>query len=96
MAAPAPTTIRSRGLRVGILTLPGLPGRPETELLLVLALGDRRRELYPFEAFRGFEQGNEGARRVGLAHQLDPLAIQGQPLQPGSLRQGLGQLTQDR
>ena len=65
--APAPTTMRSRGLSVGTsailrgLARPGrvarraLPRRPDAELLLVLRLRHRRGELHPLEAVGGFE-----------------------------------------
>ena len=49
---PAPTTSRSRGLRLGMLPprrRTAFPAGPEAELLLVLGLGHRRGELDPLE-----------------------------------------------
>src|SRR5882724_4384644 len=99
-AAPIPITTRSRGLTVGISALGALrralPGRPNAELLLIVGLRDRRGELDPLEPVGRLEERDQGARRIRLPGELDPLPIGGEGLEPGPRRQRLGQVAQDR
>src|SRR6266498_5954006 len=86
----SPIRMRSRRFTVGML-MP-LPGAAQPELLTTLSLGDGGGELDVVEPRRGFEGGDEGARRAGLADQLDALGVHVQRLEPRVLGQEPGEI----
>src|SRR6266705_1746449 len=95
ITAPRASPIRVRSRRFTLGMLVPLPGAVQPELLTSLPLGDGGGELHVVEPRRGLEGRDEGARRAGLADQLDTLGVHVQRLEPRVLGQEPGEIAEE-